>query len=290
MSATRSGTDLGWGTVSYLEWMPDSADLHHTVLLLHGGGIDNAELSWGEVGPVLAAAGHRVVAPDHPGYGRSLPAPWPHTQQRLVGYVGEFADALGLDRYSVGGLSMGGGMAIGHVLAAPGRIRRAMLLASYGLMCRIGGPLRQLVSWAAVRSGLSVAANGWLAGHPVALARTMNPLIRDPARRTPSLIAAVTAAARRPGAFDPFAQFQHDEVGITRLRTDYTDRLSEFAVPVLIVQGDRDPGVPLARARAAAELLPDARLLVLPGAGHGVQRDRPAEVHAALIELLRPTV
>ncbi|WP_235653739.1 alpha/beta fold hydrolase [Mycolicibacter icosiumassiliensis] len=91
-------------------------------MLLHGGGTDSAELSWGEVGPRLAAGGFRVIAPDHPGCGKSPLPPWRVTQQRLVAYVGEFIDALALDHYAIGGLSLGGALSIGHVLDRTDRV------------------------------------------------------------------------------------------------------------------------------------------------------------------------
>ncbi|MCT2582145.1 alpha/beta fold hydrolase [Actinophytocola gossypii] len=71
MTADRFDTDLGWGLVSALRWGPRPSARERTVLLLHGGGTDSASLSWGGVGPRLAAAGYSVVAPDHPGYGHS---------------------------------------------------------------------------------------------------------------------------------------------------------------------------------------------------------------------------
>src|SRR5690606_7578601 len=92
----RRTLDLPWGTVSYLEWDGRSRGKTLDVLLLHGGGLDSARLSWGALGDALSEAGHRVIAPDHPGYGRSRPPPWPAAQDRLVSYVGEFADGLGL--------------------------------------------------------------------------------------------------------------------------------------------------------------------------------------------------
>ena len=93
----RATVELDWGRVSYLEWLPDGPPVS-AVVLLHGGGVDNASLSWGGLGPALAAAGHRVVAPDHPGFGHSPAPPWPATQANLVTYVGRFVEALRLDR------------------------------------------------------------------------------------------------------------------------------------------------------------------------------------------------
>lgn len=284
---TRSTVSLPWGPVSYLDFGPDRPG--PVVVLLHGGGADSASLSWAEVGPRLAVAGYRVVAPDHPGFGQSPLPPWRLTQQRLVSYVAEFADGLGLDRYVVGGLSLGGGMTIGHVLHRPGNVTAAMLLGSYGIMPRVSdGPLsgvRQVLTEAMVRSGVLGAATRWISRHPAAMAWSVAAIIRDPAQRTPALMTEIMATARRSG-FTAFEQFQRDEIGWNRLRTDYTPQLSAFPRPALIIHGDRDSGVPIARAGAAAALIPDAELKVVVGAGHWVQRDQPDAVIPAMIDFL----
>ena len=152
MEPRRRTVSLGWGTVSYLEWLPSEQSSGSELLLLHGGGVDCAELSWGGLGPILAAAGHRVIAPDHPGYGETPLPPWRVTQSRLVEYVGELIEALDLHEYVVGGLSLGGGMSIGHLLARPSVPRGAILLGSYGLMAhQFEGPFKRplhLLTWA----------------------------------------------------------------------------------------------------------------------------------------------
>lgn len=286
---TRRSVGLPWGEVSYLQWPPAQPG-GSEVLLLHGAGVDSAELSWGEIGPGLAAAGHRVIAPDHPGFGHSPPAPWTMTQDRLVCYVGEFVDALDLDGYAIGGLSLGGGMTIGHVLARPEKVERAMLLGAYGIMPRLSaGPLslpRQVLTWASVRSGLLE----WLTRVMAADGRTLDwslaQIVRDPARRTPELMAAVREATRSGHGMAEFAQWQRDQVKWNRQETDYTSQLPGFAPPALIIHGTRDTGVPWQRAVAAAALIPDATALILPGAGHWVQRDRPTETLDAMTAFL----
>ncbi len=280
----REFVDLPSARVSYLDFRPDDPPAG-TVVLLHGGGTDNASLSWGAVGPRLAAVGFRVVAPDHPGCGASPLPDWRVTQQRLVAYVGEFVDALGLDRYGIGGLSLGGGLTIGHVLARPQRVAGAVLLDSYGLMPRLHGG-RHLLAWAMQRTGVLDLATRAMATNSAALAWSLKSLIRDPAQRTPELVAEIVAAARRPG-FTAFEQWQRNEMLWNRLRTDYTNRLADIARPVLIVHGDRDVGVPVARARAAAALIPHAELKVIAGAGHWVQRDQPEAVIAVMTDFLR---
>lgn len=291
MSTTRNTVALPWGEVSYLEWDAPDPDAP-VVVLLHGAGVDSAELSWGALAPGLAAAGHRVIAPDHPGFGHS-PAPrWLMTQDRLVEYVAEFVDALALARYSVGGLSLGGGMTIGHVLARPERVDRAVLLGAYGMMPRLSDGVlslpRQLLTWASVRSGLLETVTRVMAADGRTLDWSIAQIVRDPAARTPELMAAVRAATRSGHGMAEFAQWQRDQVKWNRQACDYTPELPRFARPALIIHGSEDTGVPWRRAVAAAELIPDATALILPGAGHWVQRDRPAEVLAAMTEFLNP--
>ncbi|MCW5953021.1 MAG: alpha/beta hydrolase, partial [Propionibacteriaceae bacterium] len=100
------------------------------------------------------------------------------------------------------------------------------------------------------------------------------------------LLDAVMAEAQRAGAGVAFEQWQFDQFGWTKARTNYSDQLHSITIPVLVVHADHDTGVPVNRARDAARSIPDARLLVVPDAGHWVQRDRPAVVIPAMLGFL----
>lgn len=290
MDAERRTLELPWGTVSCLEWHPRGKSASSTLLLLHGGGLDSAALSWGGIGPALAESGHHVVAPDHPGYGESPAAPWPATQERLVEYVGEIVDALRLDRYAVGGLSLGGGMTIGHVLDRSERVTGAILLGSYGLMDhQFAGPFAvpaHVLTWLMLRTGVLSAVMRAYGSNRRRMESSLRNIIRSPERRTPELLDDIMAAAEGGTGFASFEQWQRDQFRWNRLRTNYADRLRSFPRPVLMIHGDRDSGVPVARAEAAAQLLPDVELVVIPGAGHWVQRDRPDVVLPAVADFL----
>ena len=290
VKATRSAVELGWGRVSYLSWSPRGEQPHSTVLLLHGGGVDNSSLSWARVGSRLADAGYRVIAPDHPGYGQSPQAPWSHSQERLVEYVGEVIDALELDRYAIVGLSLGAGMTIGHVLARPQCVSGAILLGSYGLMDRLFGGMTsvpaQLLTWMMLRSGALAAMTRSYGKSRARMERGMRDIIRNPAERTPELMDEIMAATEGTSALASFEQWQRDQVLWNRLRTNYLTELGSFSVPALLIHGDRDSGVPLRHAQSASKLIPDAKLVVVPGAGHWVQRDQPDIVVPAVIEFL----
>lgn len=289
MDARRHTLELGRGTVSYLTWDGRGDDTGgRTVVLLHGGGLDNAHLSWGGLGPALAARGHRVVAPDHPGYGESPAAPWPNTQRNLVEYVGAFVDALGLDRPVLGGLSLGGGLTLGLALQRPGAFAGVIAFGSYGLAARtapgLAGALGHLTQWALVRAHLMGPIMRWSADDRGRLEWSLrHGTLNNPDAVTPALVDDVVAATRRDDAFAAFEEFQGSEFGPLRLRTSYLDRLGEIDVPALFVHGTRDAGVPIEAARRAALAAPRGRLLAVEGAGHWVQRDRPDVVTPAVL-------
>lgn len=289
MPDTRTLLPLGELTVSVREWTPDQ-HTGSTVLLLHGGGADSAELSWGGVGPALAAQGHRVLAPDHPGFGESRRSRRPVTQERLVAYVGDLVDAMELDDYVIGGLSLGGSLTIGHLLDRPGSARGALLLGAYGLMPRLTdgawSGLTQAATHLLVRSGMLGAITRRYASNRALLERGLSDLVRDPASRTPELIDAVIDEAQHGTGTAVFGEWQRDQVGWSRLRTDYRDRLPDIDTPTLLIHGTHDTGVPFARAVEAASLMPHARLLPVDGAGHWVQRDRPDVVIPAIADFL----
>lgn len=290
MESRRGQVTVAGAVVSYLDWRP-AVESGSAVLLLHGGGADSADLSWGGVGPALADAGHRVIAPDHPGFGRSARAPWSLTQERLVRYVAEFADATGITDYVIGGLSLGGGMALGHLLDEPGRARGAMLLGCYGVMPRLAdgplGGLTHLSSFLLLRTGLLAALTRSYTRSPTAMERGLRDLVRDPDRRTPALVDAVLAEAASGAGTAVFGEWQRDQVLWNRLRTVYTSELATIAVPTLFVHGKEDRGVPHARIQAAAARVRDAQLITAPDAGHWVQRDRPDIVIPAMLAHLQ---
>lgn len=259
-------------------------------MLLHGGGVDSATLSWGEVGPRLAAAGHRVVAPDHPGFGESPRASWNTSQDRLVAYVGDFIDSLGLGRYAIGGLSLGGGLTIGHVLARPEGVTGAILLGSYGIMDRqFDGPFAlpaHVLTWLMLRSGLLHVVQRAYGRNRRMLARGMREIIRNPEQLTDELLDEILAAAQREGGQIAFEQWQRAEFRWNSARTNYVPQLDRFTRPALVIHGASDTGVPVARARAAAERIPAGELFVVPDAGHWVQRDRPDIVIPRMLDFL----
>ena len=145
----------------------------------------------------------------------------------------------------------------------------------------------QALSWVAVRTGAMSTIMRRSARNRPLMRASLRSIVRNPAECTPELFDAVMAEVERPNAFTAFEQWQRDQILPGRLRTNYAPRLGEVRTPTLVVHGTHDSGVPVAYAKAAAKALPDATLLVVDGAGHWVQRDRPERVVPAVREFLR---
>ena len=69
-------------------------------------------------------------------------------------------------------------------------------------------------------------------------------------------------------------------------RDDLTERLSEVSQPTLIIHGDADIAIPMERAQVMADKIPDAELVVIPGAGHAANLSHPDPVNQALDNFL----
>ena len=236
------------------------------VVLLHGTGNPAGFLL-----PLLQELrGVRAIAPDLPGVGLSDPADLPvaHYRERAVAWLDRLLDTLELDATTLLGHSGGGVWALWYALAHPDRVRRLVLLGVPTLprtRCPlpvrvVGTPgLGRLVSRLAPPSPRSVLRLASAVGEEGTLARY------------PDLVDLLVAAGR-----DPVTGFRRR----SRVRPDELRRL---AMPILVVWGERDPVGSIPVARAVADLIPDARLEVLP-TGHGPWLGQPTRTAAAVAD------
>jgi len=196
----------------------------------------------------------RVIAPDQRGFGASALGEDAPSLGECADDVLALLDRLGLDRVALGGLSMGGYVAMELLRRAPERVA-ALLLADTKAQADTAeqreGRLRTAET--VEREGTAQLADTML---PALLGRTAleaRPEVVDRVRRwvgaaTPATVAwASRAMAARPDAFEV---------------------LRATDVPALVIVGDQDVLSPVALAREMADALPQGRLLVVPEAGH----------------------
>jgi pimeloyl-ACP methyl ester carboxylesterase len=253
------------------------------VILLHGGGVDSAALSWKLALPALAPS-HQAFAPEMPGYGESdRPASFAHTIDTYIDLVLRFMDALEIDKAHLAGVSMGGAVAIGFTLAHPGRVIKLAPVSSYGLQRSATTP--QWLTYAMTRNAaMSNMTYAVLKRSRALAAASLKAIFADASHIPPDLVDDIYAEIRKAGTGDAFAQFQKHEVTRAGLRTNFMDRLGEISALTCFIHGEQDSLVPLADAQAAAQRMPHAQLKVMHNCGHWPQRERPDEFNRILSE------
>lgn len=254
-----------------------------TVVLLHGGGSDSAWLSWQ---PVILALSNRfrVIAPDLPGYGKSDTPSIQYTLQYYIEFLKRLMDHLAMERATLAGVSMGGGIAIGFTLANPQRVHRLVPVDSYGIQRQYPGGWW---GYYLVRMEWLNRFSWWLLGRSRALTRaSLQQIFYDPNALSDDLVNEVFEEVRRPQAGMAFRSFQRYEVLPGRLRTNYLDRLGEIRAETLFIHGEKDRLVPLECAREAHSRLAGSRLEVIPACGHWPQREKPDEFIRILLGFL----
>jgi pimeloyl-ACP methyl ester carboxylesterase len=243
------------------------------VILLHGGGIDSACISWGAaIGPLSAR--HQVFAPDLPGYGESDRPPIEYTMDYYVHFLEHFMDAAHLERASLVGLSLGGGIALNFTLSYQSRVDRLVLVDPY---YGFKGPWDWLAYLYIRMSFLQEFALRMLSRDQKMIRWSLKGAVRNPQNLSQELLDAIYQEARKQKRGEAFASFQKSEITRGGLRSDTTNRLHDITVPTLIINGEKDPLVPVSYARKAHTLIKNSELYILRDCGHWTPREKPEE-------------
>ncbi len=254
------------------------------LVLLHGSAIDSSELSYGFSIPVFAQR-YRVFAPDWPGYGKSE-RPWRFlTMPDYVAFLERFLDVLELQSAHLVGFSMGGGAALGFALKHPERVRKLVLVASYGLGGEVHVPLLPYLALKMPRLDMPV----WLGlRRSKRLLRLflMTVVFANPRLVTRELVEEIHRQVKIPDVERAFMAWIRGEVGWRGLTTNYLEELVGLRAPTLLLHGSRDLIVPASRSRRAATLIPDAHLEIIPRCGHWLPREAGERFQREVLEFL----
>lgn len=222
------------------------------IVLVHGLGV-SADY-WYRNGPPLAAAGHRVLAPDLPGFGRT---------EGPAGGLGVVDQAEFLARWAAT-LGVGRAVYVGHSLSC----QVALELAA-------GRP--DLVG------GLVLAApTGDPRGHR--LARQAFGLLIDVPREPFRLVLEVGRAYLQAGPARVWRTWRKGA------REDPVPLLRQISAPGVVLVGTRDPVVPRDFAATLANGLAHGRLVHVEGAAHAVIFSHPAAVNREILGVRRETI
>lgn len=274
------------------EWIEvDGVQLHYLtagsgetpVLLLHGGIVDAASLSWGgTVGPL--AEDRRVIALDMPGYGNSSRPDVTYSTQFHIDVVDEFLDKLGLHQVSLVGVSTGGGVALGYALQSPATVEKLVLADSYGLGDELPhGKLTYALSRLPQLNRLSLA----LLRRSRFLARlSLANVVYDLDSLSSQVVDEFHQLLQQPDAGKAYRQWRKHEIQRSGFRTDYSHRLDDVQAPTLLVHGAEDGVFPVSWSRRARAAIPNARLEVFSECGHWPPRERTDEFNQVVASFL----
>lgn len=235
---------------------PGDRGARPAVLLLHTAG--QSGVQWLETLRRLPGLGFTAVVPDLPGHGRSDPAPGGPVED-VADYrraCEEIAAGLGLERYFVAGVSVGGKLALDFAAYGGDRVLGAVACEAeaYNRKQSAAG-LRRAREGSASPSAAERTYYGTLASVGSAVPEERAELIALRHRREDPAITAT----------DLGAWATHDLRG----------RLREVRCPVHLVAGAEDFWIDLDDVRATAAEIPGARVTVLDGIGHYPMEELP---------------
>jgi 3-oxoadipate enol-lactonase len=267
---TRQYCHIGTRTIAYLDSAPGNGSLR-TYVLLHAFPI-GANLWEPQIRSI--PTGWRLITPDLRGFGGSteLDSIGALSMSDYAEDVVDLLDELGISRAVIGGLSMGGYVALAFLQRDADRIEGLVLANT-----RAGADSPE--ARANRRNMLAVLDREG----PSGVARDMMPnLLGKTTRETnPEAEATVRRLIKQQS---PVAI----RAAIHRMmhRPDSTPLLAQIAVPTLVITGDEDELIPIDESRAIANAVRGATLAIIPRAGHLSNLEQPDPFNNALTAFL----
>ncbi|MCJ7605649.1 MAG: alpha/beta fold hydrolase [Dehalococcoidales bacterium] len=229
------------------------------LVVIHGGGGD-ARTWWNNIGEL--ARFYTVYAPDLPGYGGSQRLDGQYFIPELSTFIDGFTRSLGLDTFHLVGHSLGGGIAVNYALDFPKRIKKLVLVSSLCLGNEIAFWVRLFCLPALLKlmGGLALAG---LKGVKWVFEQL----------NLKEYVVPISPASVYVGGL--ITNFKRQTLVLK-------NRLSELAMPTLLVWGAKDSIIPVMHAYQAAAVMPHAQVKVFSKVGHDVHRDELAGFSSAV--------
>ncbi len=253
------------------------------LLLIHGS---SASLHTWEPWVERLTSRYRVISYDQPGHGLTGPHPRGcYSADCMVAVADAVARARNLDRFVIGGNSMGGWVAWNYALAHPDRLAGMILVDASGIDVprdQKGVPIGFRIMQTPIvnRIGTQITPRSLIEA-------SLRKTVTDQSRVTDAEIDRYWELLRYPGN----RQAMIDRANTARGEGATAKRLSEINIPTLVLWGAEDSLIPLEAGKLFAERLPDAALVTYDGIGHIPQEevaDRSAADVASFLKTVYP--
>ena len=257
----------------------DGARIHYEVTGKTGAtpvlmiqGLGASKNAW-NLQRIAMATRFRCISFDNRGAGRSDKPTEPFTLEQMADDAIAVLDAAGIETAHIVGASMGG--VISQIVAVkyPHRVRSLTLVCT---ACR-NHPWRQelLQSWAKTAEEKGMIEVGKEAAQWVMSPRSFRRLV-------PAFTWMGPLAALRPR--HSFVSQIH---AILDTREDLVDQLTTITAPTMVIVGNQDILTPRGDSEEIAERIPNAELVVISGAAHGLMMEHSFTFNKILIEFLQ---
>jgi pimeloyl-ACP methyl ester carboxylesterase len=255
------------------------------VVLIHG--MVNSSRHWEEVALRLADR-FTVIAPDLIGHGDSAAVRGDYSIGAHAASIRDMLAVIGIDRATIVGHSLGGGVAMQFFYQFPQRTERLVLVSSGGLGHEVS-PLLRSAALPGMNAVLALVAHRrildaiWAGGQR----------LRDRGHGKGVYIQAIVRALRpleQPGARAAFLHTLRSVIDVHGQRVSARDRLYLLgSMPTLVVWGERDNTIPIEHGRALHETVPHSRFETLPRAAHFPHLEDPEGLARVLGEFIEST-
>ena len=235
------------------------------LVLLHGMG--DEKNSFVQAAQSLAK-GHTIILPDLQGHGKNTRASGrDYSIGGHVAFMEKFFADLRLEKFVLGGNSMGGHISAAYTLARPEQVERLILVNAPGLKlddhivyAGFGKKMESREDFDAVMSRVVHT--------PPELPGPVVDFMIDKANEDFDFINQLAASVRKGPDYD------------------LKERVQEISVPTLILWGEKDQVVKFNVAEGYDSLIPSSDLVILENAGHSPQLEKPKEVGEAIANFL----
>ena len=253
------------------------------IILLHGSGCDSAMLSWREVMEHFSEK-VTVYAPDQLGYGKSDKPDnmcGSSFYDHHIETVRELADSLGLDKFALAGLSMGGAVAMGFALRYGERVTSLFPVDPWGISEKI--PFGKFSVWYIHKTDLTLKQFRWIEkSRLMAKWFAAYALIGDKSKITEALIDEILEACRSDGAGKAMQDYQRSSCTENGAYPYYVNELTRLKMPVVFISGEKDPLVPKEDVLRAAKAA-GASVHILKSCKHWSVKEEP-EKFCSIVE------
>jgi pimeloyl-ACP methyl ester carboxylesterase len=253
--------------------------------LIHG--ITETQEVWRDVIPLLAER-YTVIAGDLLGHGQSAK---PRGDYSLGAYASGLRDllgALGFERGTVVGRSLGGGIALQFAYQFPEYTERLVLVSSGGLGREVH-PLLRAATLPGSEIVIPLIAPDWVVRAGTQVAETLDRIGIRPGHDVAQIARGYASLSDRETR-EAFMHTLRAVIDPGGQRVSAHDRLYLAEdMPTLIMWGENDPIIPVEHGREAAKLMPGSRLVEFPGAGHWPQLHDPELFAETLVEFIETT-